>query len=282
MKIFKTRSELASYNHTMKTLVRVGFVPTMGALHDGHISLIRAAKKTNEHVICSVFVNPTQFNDPNDLERYPRTLEKDIEILERSDCDIVFVPEVAEVYPTNASLNSLEINLHGLDERMEGKFRPNHFKGVVLVINNLFNIVQPTSAYFGEKDFQQLQIIRHFASTYFPNIEIYGCPIARESDGLAMSSRNMRLSESERKIAPFIYKTLRESKALKEKLMPDEVTHYVYSVFKKQPELILEYYEIVDSESLQKISNWSDSRSPVACIAAFLGNVRLIDNILLN
>lgn len=257
---------------------RIGFVPTMGALHAGHIALVERARADNDIVVVSIFVNPTQFNDPSDLKNYPRTPEADARMLEAARCDILFLPEVVEMYPETATGNSQTIQLNGLDEVMEGRFRPGHFNGVVNIVSRLFNVIGECRAYFGEKDFQQLAVVRRMTHELSLPVEIVGCPIIRESDGLAMSSRNVRLTPEERITAPFIYKTLQKVKQLWAGDNADEVKRLVEEAFAAQPEFKLDYFEIADRDTLQPATQ----RRAVACIAVFLGKVRLIDNILLD
>ncbi len=257
---------------------RIGFVPTMGALHAGHIALVERARVENDIVVVSIFVNPTQFNDPSDLKNYPRTPEADATMLVGAHCDILFLPEVAEMYPDATNGNSPTIQLNGLDEVMEGRFRPGHFNGVVNIVSRLFSVVGECRAYFGEKDFQQLAVVRRMTHELSLPVEIVGCPIVRESDGLAMSSRNVRLTPEERITAPYIYKTLQKAKQLWAGDNADEVKRLVEEAFAAQPEFKLDYFEIADRETLQPATQ----RRAVACIAVFLGKVRLIDNILLD
>ena len=282
MQLFSTITQTKTYLQKLKNEGKtIGFVPTMGALHNGHLELLKKAKKENNIAVSSIFVNPLQFNDKKDLEKYPRTLEKDAELLKREGCDIVFAPNAEEMYgkqPETAK-NHLIYDLGTLDKVMEGAHRPGHFQGVCVVVHKLFEIVQPTKAYFGEKDFQQLAIIRHMVKQQNIPVEVIPCPTVRESDGLAMSSRNMLLSSEERKNAPLIYKTLSEAKAKKDKLSVPEVIHWVTSTINSNPHLSLEYYEIVNAETLQPVTDWTSTKNLRACIAVKAGSVRLIDNI---
>lgn len=257
---------------------RIGFVPTMGALHQGHIALVERARAQNEIVVVSIFVNPTQFNDPSDLKNYPRTPEADAMMLEAAHCDFLFLPEVAEMYPDTGNGNTPVIQLNGLDEVMEGRFRPGHFNGVVNIVSRLFNVVGACRAYFGEKDFQQLAVVRRMTKAMLLPVEIVGCPIVRESDGLAMSSRNVRLTPEERIAAPFIYETLLQAKQRWAGNNVNEVKRLVEEAFVAKQEFKLDYFEIADRDTLQPATQ----RRAVACIAVFLGKVRLIDNILLD
>ena len=253
----------------------IGFVPTMGALHEGHIKLVERAYSENDVVVVSIFVNPTQFNNPTDLNQYPRTLENDLLLLSKVGPCVVFIPSVSTIYPQNDSFQP--INLHGLDSVMEGKFRPGHFQGVVHVVHNLFKLIFPNRAYFGKKDFQQLAIIR-FMNDYFNfPIEIVACETIREETGLAKSSRNMRLSDAEKEDALIIIETLKFIKKMKAlKFSPMEVIEKGVASF-NQGNLQLEYLELVDSDTILPLSkNWSTHTT--CCIAAYCGPVRLIDN----
>ncbi len=253
----------------------IGFVPTMGALHAGHISLLNKAKESCELVVVSVFVNPTQFNNPLDLEKYPRTLEKDKLLLELNGCDIVFSPSVEEIYPEN--LSTPEINISKMESVMEGSFRPGHFEGVVQVVYRLFNIVQPQKAFFGLKDFQQVAVIRSMTKQLNLPIEIVACETLRESSGLAMSSRNVRLTEEQKVTAVHIYKTLLLVKNLAREIAVDDVKDFAVRYF-SESNLRLEYLTIANAQTLEELhSDWSEKA--VCCIACYAGEVRLIDNI---
>lgn len=271
----------------------IGFVPTMGALHAGHIELVKRSKLENYITVCSIFVNPTQFNDLSDLEKYPRTLEKDSQLLEAVNCDFVFAPEVTEMY-TEQELelkrqhkedkswtNGLTVDFGILDKVMEGAHRPGHFNGVAQVVSKLFRIVEPDKAYFGQKDFQQLAIIRSMTAQLKMPIEIIGCPIVRENDGLAMSSRNVRLTEKERAVASLIYKTLSTLKEKADTLPVSVLKNMAKEMIAQEPLMQLEYFEISDAATLAPIDSLTQSKSAVACIALKLGAVRLIDNVLL-
>jgi pantoate--beta-alanine ligase len=254
-----------------------GFVPTMGALHAGHIELIRRSVRENDITGCSIFVNPIQFNNPEDLEKYPRTLEADVALLEEAGCDLVFVPSVKEMYPAPVTE---KYDFGPLEQVMEGAHRPGHFNGVAVVVKKLFDIFQSDKAYFGEKDYQQLAIIRALVKLKNIPVEIVPCPTVREADGLAMSSRNRRLTAAERAIAPEIYRTLDlaadlagiKSVANVKKLSTDHLTEKGF---------IVDYFEIADTVTLQPVTKWDEAPEVIGCVAAFLGNVRLIDNLIL-
>ena len=263
----------------------IGFVPTMGALHHGHLSLIRRARAENNFVVCSIFVNPTQFTNKEDLEKYPRTFDADYKLLESEGCDMIFAPEVNEIYP-NPNESATVYDLNGLDKPMEGVFRPGHFQGVCVIVHKLFNIINPTKAYFGEKDFQQLAIIRHMVKSLKIDVQIVGCSIVRNEDGLAMSSRNMRLSESELQVAPMIYKTLQQARFKIEtlpepKLTPLQLAQWISDKISSYPSLKPEYVDIVNKNTLQNIVDWTGNKDVIVCVAVFDGSVRLIDNIVL-
>lgn len=254
----------------------VGLVPTMGALHAGHLSLVKRAMAENDAVVVSIFVNPTQFNDKNDLKNYPRTLDADCVLLESVGATVAFAPSVEEMYPT---ADTREFSFGMLDKVMEGACRPGHFNGVAQIVSKLFYAVSPDRAYFGEKDFQQLAIIREMVRQLAFDIEIVGCPIVREEDGLAMSSRNTLLSEEERERALTISGTLFASVDFAKVNSLEATKAFVEDMINDTPGLELEYYQIVDGDTLQEIEEWSDSDYVVGCIALFCGNVRLIDNI---
>jgi pantoate--beta-alanine ligase len=278
MKIFTTKQDLRDCLSALKAKNKtLGFVPTMGALHQGHLSLIKKAAKKNDVVIVSVFVNPTQFNNPEDLKKYPKTLQQDIKLLESVSCNILFSPSVDEIYAEN--IVSTNFNFDGLEHQMEGKFRDGHFNGVGTIVKTLFEIVAPNKAYFGEKDFQQLQIIKKMVQKNQLPVKVKGCPIYREKDGLAMSSRNVRLSKEQREIAPFIYKTLKKVSKKFAKENTEEIIEWVKNEFKKQPLLNLEYFTIADEKTLKTIKNRESNKKYRAFIAVYAGKIRLIDNI---
>lgn len=278
MKVFDTVKSLQEELFLLKEQgLRIGFVPTMGALHDGHISLVKQAKEMCDYVVVSIFVNPTQFNNPSDLEKYPRTLEKDTDLLTQTNVDFVFTPNVSEIYP--ADYKSPVIDLGILGKVMEGAFRPGHFQGVVEVVKRLFEIVKPDFAYFGKKDFQQVAVIKHMVQAFQLPLTIVECPIVRNEHGLAMSSRNMRLFPEDQKKSLIIYETLMFAKNNVRNYSPMELVEQC----KKKIELSdlkLEYIEIVHPSTLISLSEkWV--AGAVCCIAAYCGDVRLIDNIVL-
>ena len=277
MKIIYTISDLQTELSVLRTKGnKIGLVPTMGALHAGHASLVEQSIKDNDITVVSIFVNPTQFNDPTDLDKYPRTLEADYELLEEIGTSIIFVPSVAEMYPEQ---DTRIFSFYPLDTVMEGKYRPGHFNGVAQIVSKLFDAVEPDKAYFGEKDFQQLAIIREMVKQLNYKVQIIGCPIVREVDGLALSSRNARLSEKERKIALKISQTLFKSTNFATSHSVKETCEFVEKQIAEETGLALEYFEIVNADTLQKINNWNNVSSAVGCITVFCGEVRLIDNI---
>jgi len=279
MKVFKEVKKLQAFLTQKQNNETVGFIPTMGALHKGHLSLIKIAQKENRIVVVSVFVNPTQFNNAEDLLKYPKTLKQDIELLKKEKNIIVFTPSVEDVYPEGEKSESFDFD--GLALEMEGKFRSGHFDGVGTVVKRLFEIVKPINAYFGEKDFQQLQIIKKMVDKLNLPINIVSCPIFRESSGLAMSSRNKRLSTKNREEAGFIYKSLQKVKLDFNKQSPKYLTDFVEDTFKNNPTFKLEYFTIADEETLKSIEKTAPNKKYRAFIAAFVENVRLIDNIAL-
>lgn len=274
MKIFKKKKNLKAYLQGKKS---IGFVPTMGALHQGHLSLIEKAQQENDIVVVSIFVNPTQFDNQEDLAKYPKTLENDTKLLENISCDVLFYPSVKEIYSEN--IVSERFNFDGLEHQMEGKFRDGHFDGVGTIVKALFEIVKPNKAYFGQKDFQQLQIIKKMVKKHHLNLKIKGCPIFREDDGLAMSSRNTRLTKEHREAAPFIYKTLKKARKKFSTESATNVTKWVEKQFKNHLLLELEYFTIADEKTLKTIKNKESDKKYRAFIAVFAGEIRLIDNI---
>ena len=278
MEIFKTKKTLLDYIERQKEMgKKVGFAPTMGALHDGHISLYEAARKENDLVISSIFVNPTQFNNASDLEKYPRTIEKDIEILEKSAfVDAVYIPEVTDIYPEG--LKSREYDFDGLENEIEGKFRPGHFNGVGTVVEELFRQVKPDNAYFGDKDYQQLAIIKKLVEKLNLAIKIHGVPIYREKNGLAMSSRNKRLDHEQCEAAKVIYETLVKVNDWFRIITVSEIYQRVKDIFENQRGMVLEYFEIADETTLKETDFFYKDRNYRAFIVVFVGDVRLIDN----
>ncbi len=278
MIVCKTAGEFQQIiNKTRQNNETVGFVPTMGALHNGHLSLIEQSARENKITACSIFVNPIQFNNPEDLLKYPRTPEKDIALIEKS-CQILFMPTVEEMYPTEATE---KFSFGKLETVMEGAFREGHFNGVAIVVSRLFRLVNPDRAYFGEKDFQQLQIIKSMTQQLKMPIEVVGCPIVRESDGLAMSSRNARLSSSDRKLAPTIFQILTIAKSKISKYTPTELIDFTTTQFCHYPEFKVEYIEIAEESTLQKITHFAPHIKTRMFVAIWLGGIRLIDNIML-
>ena len=258
----------------------IGFVPTMGALHEGHLSLVKLAKKQSDIVVVSIFVNPTQFNNSEDLENYPITLHEDIKLLEDEQCDILFCPETSEMYPKGSITKKYPLN--GLDKTLEGEKRPGHFDGVCTIVHHLFNIVTPDKAFFGEKDFQQLAIIKNLVKVLALEIDIVGCPTVRDTDGLAKSSRNKLLSSSEREKASLIYESLKKAKSLFPEKKIVDIKCMVENEIDRCKEMILDYVEIVNPETLKPLEKSNTLEKAHILIAAYLGNVRLIDNMPLN
>lgn len=280
MKVIRKAEELKLWSANQRANSRsIGFIPTMGALHAGHLSLVERARNENNLVAVSVFVNPTQFNNPDDLRTYPRTEEADLKKLQDAGVDVAFVPTVEEIYPQP---DTRIFPLGPVAEVMEGKMRPGHFNGVAQVVSRLFNLVQPTKAYFGEKDFQQIAVIRKMVQLEggFNGLQIIDVPIKREDDGLAMSSRNVRLTPQMRAAAPAIYQTLKKAiNFANNGHSPAETTAWVTDQINSIPGLRTEYFQIVDGETCQPINDWVQSRQPVGCITVYAGDVRLIDNI---
>lgn len=277
MKVIHTIKNLQAELSVLKAQdKKVGLVPTMGALHAGHASLVKRSVNENEVTVVSVFVNPTQFNDKNDLVKYPRTLDADCKLLEACGATYAFAPSVEEMYPEP---DTRQFSYAPLDTVMEGAFRPGHFNGVCQIVSKLFEAVKPHRAYFGEKDFQQLAIIREMVRQMQFDLEIVGCPIVREEDGLALSSRNARLSAEERENALKISQTLFKSRTFAATHTVGETLKFVEDAIAAVPGLRLEYFEIVDGNTLQKVDNWNQTSYVVGCITVFCGDVRLIDNI---
>lgn len=278
MKVFSKKSEITAFlNEKRSEKLDIGFVPTMGALHAGHISLIEYALQQTEVCVCSIFVNPTQFNDKDDLARYPRMPEKDLKMLEEAGCHAVFMPAVEEIYPQQ---DTRQFDFGYLDTILEGERRPGHFNGVAQVVSILFDIIKPHRAFFGSKDYQQVMVIKEMVRQLNLAIDIVACPILREDDGLAMSSRNMLLSTDERKIAAFIPDVMQMSLVMKMKentVM--EIKRAVTNLLDKDSDYKLDYFEICDASTLMPISNWNEAKRYVAVIACYVGKVRLIDNL---
>ncbi len=279
MLLVKTVKELQNSLKKVRESGTIGFVPTMGALHQGHLSLVKQAVAENMAVVVSIFVNPTQFNDPGDLEKYPRTLESDLKLLEQTGCKVVFAPSAKEVYPEP---DTRQFNFGQLETGMEGKHRPGHFNGVAQVVSKLFDMVKPHKAYFGRKDFQQLAIIKAMVKQLNLDIEIVPCEIVREENGLAMSSRNELLKPEERKNAAHIFDTLKKAQKQKGKISVSELENWVIKTINENPFLEVEYFEIVDNNQLQPVKEWNEKIKTIGCVAVFCGNVRLIDNICFN
>ena len=278
MEIIRTVKELKQAVTNAKAQgSKIGLVPTMGALHAGHVSLIERARRENNFVVVSVFVNPTQFNNPTDLKTYPRTEKADCEKLEAAGVDVAFIPSVEEIYPEP---DTRVFELGPVADVMEGAMRPGHFNGVAQIVSKLFEMVKPDRAYFGEKDFQQIAVIRKMVELCGFKLEIVDCPIKREDDGLAMSSRNVRLTADQRKVAPMIHKILTESVQYAKDHTVDETIKMVTDELNKVEFMDVEYYQIVDPLTMQPIARWDDTKlNPVGCITVYCGDVRLIDNI---
>lgn len=281
MWIFKKIDSLQQYlNQQRKDKQRIGFAPTMGALHQGHLSLLSQASRENGLAVASIFVNPTQFNDPNDLEKYPRPIENDIEMLTEAGCDVLFLPDVSEIYPTGSRNWVSPFNFGELARVMEGAHRPGHFEGMAQVVQRLLDIVQPDRLYMGQKDFQQQTIVGAMLAQLQLPTELICCAIVREADGLAMSSRNIRLSPTARAQAPAIYALLQQAKKdRKNGLSPIQVRARALEKLAALPHFELDYLEIVDAKTLQPILNWHDAAAAVVCLTVRLDGVRLLDNI---
>lgn len=281
MRVYDKKQELNSFLKDEKSKNKsIGFVPTMGALHKGHLALVREAKENNDLVVVSIFVNPTQFDKKEDLDNYPVTLDNDKELLTSVDCDVVFIPSVLEIY--GKKTQSTHFDFDGLEHEMEGKFREGHFDGVGTIVKELFEIVVPDNAYFGQKDFQQLQIIKKMVQKHNLPVTIIGCNIFREDDGLAMSSRNTRLTKEQRAESSFIYKTLKEVYKKFNKENIDAIELWVTKEFHKNEILELEYFTIAEEETLKPAKHKNSSKKYRAFIAVFAGKIRLIDNISLS
>jgi pantoate--beta-alanine ligase len=276
LELFHTIADISAFlSAQRKSNKTIGFVPTMGALHNGHLTLVRTSKKANDITVCSVFVNPTQFNNAHDLSVYPRTLEADCQMLESVGCDVVFAPSAEEMYP---QMPVLKVNFGSLETVLEGEFRPGHFNGVGIVVSKLFNIVQPNDAYFGQKDLQQCVVVRQLIRDLGFQLTLHICPTVREADGLAMSSRNRNLSPEQRSIAPRLFEALSQAQLKLYAQSPEEVRMWVKDFLSKQEGIQLEYFDIIDTETLESLDD-TDNHSVALVIAAFLGKTRLIDNL---
>lgn len=279
MKILETIKDTSDHLQEIRNgNISIGFIPTMGALHQGHLSLIKEAKKENGYVTCSIFVNPIQFNNKNDLQVYPRDINGDIKLLESGGCDFLFHPSETEMYPEPVNV---VFDFGNLDKVMEGMFRPGHFNGVAVVVKKLFEILKPDRAYFGLKDYQQLVIIHKVVNDFKLPVEIVPCSTVREEDGLAMSSRNQLLSKTDRLQAAMIYEALKMVKIQSGYSTINEIKKFIEQLFRKTKNTKLEYFEIVDMYTLKPLTTWAQSSNVIACIAVYVGNVRLIDNIIL-
>lgn len=278
MKVLRTVGELRQAMESHRNAAQtIGLVPTMGALHAGHLSLMERSCRDNDITVASIFVNPTQFNNATDLKTYPRTEEKDCALLEKAGVDYAFVPTVEEIYPEP---DTRVFDLGEVAEVMEGAMRPGHFNGVAQIVSRLFSYVNPTRAYFGEKDFQQIAVIRRMAQLEGFDFEIIACPIVREADGLALSSRNVRLTPEQRQIAPAIHRTLARSLDMARDKSVGEVKQWVKEEIDRQPFMTTEYYEIVNPLTMQPTDSWMTPDGPaVGCVTVYCGDVRLIDNI---
>ncbi len=278
MKVLRTVGELRQAMESHRNAGQtIGLVPTMGALHAGHLSLMERSCRDNDITVASIFVNPTQFNNATDLKTYPRTEEKDCALLEKAGVDYAFVPSVEEIYPEP---DTRVFDLGAVAEVMEGAMRPGHFNGVAQIVSRLFSYVNPTRAYFGEKDFQQIAVIRRMAQLEGFDFEIIACPIVREADGLALSSRNVRLTPEQRQIAPAIHRTLAQSLDMTRDKSVGEVKQWVKEEIDRQPFMTTEYYEIVNPLTMQPTDSWMTPDGPaVGCVTVYCGDVRLIDNI---
>ena len=281
MEIFKQIAPLKAYLKGLKRQGKsVGLVPTMGALHQGHLSLVKASKTHNQITVSSIFVNPTQFNNPADLLKYPRTIEKDTQLLKEVRCDVLFSPEIEELYPEKSIV---KLDFGHLDKVMEGKFRPGHFSGVGLVVSKLFNIIEPDHAYFGQKDWQQFAVISRLVDELKFNVKLHSVPTLREDDGLALSSRNLRLNPEQRINAGIFYQALLQAKKeLKAGKNIQDVKTLVAELVEKTPDVKHEYFEVAESANLNLLDNVNGAKRPIMCIAGYVGEVRLIDNMFLD
>jgi pantoate--beta-alanine ligase len=281
MLLFKKVADLQCHlAHLRAEGKTIGFVPTMGALHEGHVSLIQAALHANDCVVCSIFVNPAQFNDPADLQKYPRTTAADIGTLIQPGCQVLFLPPVEEIYPESQKMKAVNFDFGYLAQPMEGAHRPGHFDGVAKVVHRLLEIVEPDRLYMGQKDFQQLSIVRKMLQLTHSPVHLVGCPIVREADGLAMSSRNVLLGKNQRAVAPMIFKTLSAAKNMVEKSKPAAITDMALEKLNASG-MAPEYFEIADGRTLKPVRDFENADFVVACTAVMAGNVRLIDNMVL-
>ncbi|MFC1733212.1 pantoate--beta-alanine ligase [candidate division KSB1 bacterium] len=279
MEIFQKVKDVKVYVARLKAAQKkIGFVPTMGALHDGHTSLIHESIRNNDITICSIFINPIQFNNKEDLAKYPKLIKDDIAKLNETECDCLFNPDGNEIYPKPIKT---EYDFGHLDKVMEGKYRKGHFNGVAVVVKRLFDIIEPDNSYFGEKDYQQLMIIKHLVKDQELDVNIIPCPIVREVNGLAMSSRNSRLDPLEKVVAPALYAVLKKAKERAGDLTVKELKSFVTKQLGNFKIIRVEYFDIVDMNTLEPVHDWSESKEVIACIAAYVGNIRLIDNIIL-
>ena len=278
MEIFRTQAEIHKYLNELRSGGKsVGFVPTMGALHEGHLSLIEAASIKTDVVVCSIFVNPTQFNDKNDLENYPRPIEDDIKKLRQAQCSVLFIPEVDEMYKSDDKWN---IELNDLDNILEGEIRPGHYQGVTQIVKKLFDIIAPDYAFFGQKDYQQFMVISYMVGKFHMNIKLIICPIVREEDGLAMSSRNVYLSEQNRINSLALFKSLTRAKAQFEQSSVSQIKNNAFEFLRSSPGINPEYFEIYDAKTFKAVSS-KNAESIIALVAARVGNIRIIDNMIL-
>lgn len=279
MKIFNSKQAVRTYLDELRSKSKsIGFVPTMGALHDGHLSLIEQARKKADIIVCSIFVNPTQFNDKKDLENYPRPVEEDIKKLEQAECDILFLPDVNEMY---SSSENWSIELDNLDKILEGKIRPGHYQGVTQIVNKLFNIIKPDFAFFGQKDYQQFMVISYMVKKLRIKVDLILCPIIRDKDGLAMSSRNIYLSANDRKNALALFKALSKCRELFKTKSINQLKAEIISYLKSAPGIEMEYFEIYNAKSFQ-IAKSKRTGSIIALVAAKVGPIRIIDNMFMD
>ena len=280
MQIFRERIAVSAYiNDLQQRRLKVGFVPTMGALHPGHLALLKKARSENDVLVASIFVNPTQFDDPDDFKNYPETIEQDKKLLEDVNCDILFMPDTNEMYPEGLKIDA-PFDPGYLAEILEGKQRSGHFEGVITVVNKLFNAIHPDNAYFGQKDYQQYLVIREMSNNLHPDINIKMVPTERENEGLAMSSRNVRLTDENKKKAYKIFEALQRVLSEKKTKQPPEIENELTN-FLEEKGLSVEYFVVRNAETLMPVEKWSDAETFVVCAAAKAGSVRLIDNILI-